>query len=97
MSKKTTKKAKRRLGTSASKKLLAGPSQRTITQNLKELRALIDTTKDPILCRIAYEMETAVRWATEKTVGWPRLRQQALEATNMLRVELQAPQNKRYS
>lgn len=70
------------------KKFLSRPSQRTIAKNLKELRSIIDSNKDPILCRIAYEMETAVRWATENTVGWPSLRQQAIEATDMLRKEL---------
>jgi hypothetical protein len=46
------------------------PSKRTIKRRLKELRVLIDNNQDPAVQRIAYAMETAIRWATEDTVGW---------------------------
>lgn len=63
-------------------------SERTVKKHLMELRKLIEESKDPILVRIAYEMETAVRWATEDVVDWPGLAQQAAEAAQMLREEL---------
>ena len=59
-----------------------------IKGNLKELRELIDNTDDIILARIAYEIETAVRWARENTVNWGTLVEQAKEATSILRQEL---------
>lgn len=46
------------------------PSGRTIKRRLKELRELIDNSSDPAEQRIAYAMETAIRWAREDTVGW---------------------------
>lgn len=61
-----------------------------IKQNLKELRELIDaSTDDLILMRIAYEIETAVRWATEDTVDWEGLVDQAKGATQILKDELE--------
>lgn len=64
------------------------PSQRTIKRNLKELREVIDNTSDPVLARIAYAMERAVRWATENTVDWSGLAQQAREEAAFLKPEL---------
>jgi len=49
---------------------LVGPSSRTVRLRKKELRNLIDTSKDPAEQRIAYAMESAITWAREKTVGW---------------------------
>jgi hypothetical protein len=49
---------------------MVGPSESTIKRRLKELRRLIDTSKDPAEQRIAYGMESAITWAREKTVGW---------------------------
>ena len=60
----------------------------TIRKHLKELRKLIDETPDPVLKRIAYTMETAVRWATEDTVGWNGLQQEAEEAAYLLKEEM---------
>lgn len=62
-------------------------SERTIKRNLGQLRNLIDTTEDPVLKRVAYSMENAVRWATENTVGWPGLVQQAVSEAYMLKQE----------
>lgn len=47
-------------------------SQANIKRAIREVRKLIDTTKDPIERDMAYEVECALRWATEKTVGWRR-------------------------
>jgi hypothetical protein len=64
-------------------------SKTTIRKHLRELRALIDAPyQDPILVRISYEMETAVIWATEKTVKWPGLAEQAKTAAILLKKEL---------
>ena len=46
------------------------PSQRTIKKCIKELRVLIDISKDPAVTKIAYGMECALRWVIEDTVGW---------------------------
>ena len=63
-------------------------SKPTIKRHLKELRHLIDTSPDPIVVRIAYAMETAVRWATEDVKDWPSLAQEAEEEAKILRSEL---------
>lgn len=65
------------------------PSQRTIKRRLKELRTLIDTSKDPCVTRIAYGMECAIRWAIEDTSGWPSPEEEALILGDILRRELQ--------
>lgn len=46
---------------------------RDITNALTKLREFIDTTDDIIAGRIAYTVETAVRWTQENTVDWPPL------------------------
>ena len=62
---------------------------RRIKQELKRLRAeCIDGQSDAVLKRIAYEMETAIRYATERTVGWPNLVDLAREAARLIRQEL---------
>lgn len=66
------------------------PSQRTIKRRLKELRTLIDTDPDPAVQRIAYGMETAIRWATENTVGWEAPAVTAKDLAVMLRREIDA-------
>lgn len=44
---------------------------RTIKKHLKELRTLIDDdATDVVTRRVAYEVECAIRWAREDTVGW---------------------------
>lgn len=85
---KTKKQTKRRKGQSASKAMLSGPSRRTIRRRLKDLRSLIDKSPDPCEQRIAYAMETAIRWATEHTVGWMPPEQEARELARMLRNDL---------
>lgn len=46
------------------------PSDRTIKSQLRELRRLIATSKDPVEQNIAYGMECSIVWARERTVGW---------------------------
>jgi hypothetical protein len=70
------------------KMMRVGPSQRTIKKRLKELRVLIDNNPDPAVQRIAYGMECAIRWATERTVGWEAPAITAVDLAGMLRREL---------
>jgi hypothetical protein len=64
------------------------PNKRTIKKRLKELRALVDTHPDPAVQRIAYGMETAIRWATEDTVGWTPPAKDAVELARLLYGEI---------
>lgn len=68
---------------------MAKKSDGTIKRNLRELRKFIDSSDDPIATRIAYAMETAVRWATEDTVEWPGLLKQAQDEAELLRKQLE--------
>lgn len=63
-------------------------SPSTIRRHKRELRALIDSRPDPTDARIAYAMETALTWATEKTVGWGKMADTAKELAQLLRDEL---------
>lgn len=61
-------------------------SQSTIKKHLRGLRKLIyDPDTDPLTMRIAYAMETAVRWATEDTVGWCGLVEEAKDEARIYR------------
>lgn len=64
------------------------PSQRTLKRRLKELRALIDSSKDPAEQRVAYAMETAIQWATADTVGWEAPIVVAKDLARMVRTDL---------
>lgn len=44
-------------------------NKQSIAAQLKDLRRLIDSSKDPCEYRIAYAMETAIVWATSNTEG----------------------------
>ena len=64
-------------------------SQATIRRHKKALRALIeDPTSDDVLRRIAYAMETALWWASQKTVGWQPMADEARLLASLLRKEL---------
>ena len=65
------------------------PSKRRIQSAKRELRRLIDASKDPCVTRIAYGMECVLRWATEDTVGWESPSDDAIILGDMLRKELQ--------
>jgi hypothetical protein len=67
------------------------PSERTIKREIKRLREYIDDNPgDQVGMRIAYEVETALRWATESTTGWDKPLESCLDAANILRRELRA-------
>jgi hypothetical protein len=63
-------------------------SQATIKSNMRQLRKEVIECDDVIASRIAYAMECAVRWATERTVGWPSLAEQARVEAKCLREAL---------
>jgi hypothetical protein len=65
-------------------------SRESIQKSVKALRKLIDSSPDPVVCRIAYAVETALRWATEDTHQWPRPEREVLEEADILRHELRA-------
>lgn len=65
-------------------------SQRSIQKALKDLRRLIDASKDPVEMRIAYAMECAIRWATEDTTGWDTPAKDAVMLARMLRTDLES-------
>lgn len=65
------------------------PTKRRISAQLRDLRKLIDSSKDPVETRIAYAMETAIVWATEDTEGWPGMAVEAKTMAKILRDELE--------
>lgn len=66
-------------------------SASTIRRNQQALRAIIDSDdSDAVLKRIAYAMETALTWATVKTVDWPSMDQEAHLLAALLRKELKS-------
>lgn len=70
-----------------------GDSRMTRARRIKnELKALrvecIDNQSNIVLKRIAYEMECAVRYATERTVGWPDMVSMAHAGAQLLQQEL---------
>jgi len=63
-------------------------SKSTIRRHLNQLRKEAIDVDDPVLRRIAYAMETAVRWATENTVGWDSLLIEAQMQATYLKQEI---------
>lgn len=69
-------------------RLMVGQNKRG-EKGVKSLRALIDEPEtDDLTKRIAYAMETAVRWVMEETVGWETLDQEAVHESQIARTEL---------
>jgi hypothetical protein len=60
----------------------------TIQRNLREIRRAIDASDDVVFKRIAYSIETAVRWAREDVRDWPGLVAEAQAQTECLNIEL---------
>lgn len=64
-------------------------TKKSIDKALKDLRVQIDSAdSDPILKRISYAIETAIVWATQDTVGWPKPAKDAIEQSDILRDHL---------
>jgi hypothetical protein len=65
-------------------------AQSTVRKHLRALRCFIEDSETPIIDkRIAYEIETAIRWAREDVVGWEPPVQQAATGGMLLRRELE--------
>lgn len=67
---------------------ISSKGKRTLRRCMRDLRVVIDTNPDPAVQRIAYGMECAIRWATEKTVSWKEPAEEAQLLATMLREEL---------
>lgn len=66
------------------------PSAGSIRRSIKLLRKLIDSSGDPVVFRIAYAVETALRWATTETTGWERPEKDVLIIAEFLRQDWEA-------
>lgn len=55
---------------------------------LRKLRRVIESTGDPLVGRIAYGMEYALRWSTFETVGWHTPAREAEILADLLRAEI---------
>jgi hypothetical protein len=64
------------------------PNRKTISSALNQLRFVVEKSPDPALRRTAQAMETAIRWATEETVGWKRPHKEAVELAKLVRDEV---------
>ncbi len=60
----------------------------TINRHLRELRKETAISNDAIFLRVAYIIETAVRWATQPVEGWPGLVEEAKAETKILKEEV---------
>lgn len=70
-----------------------GKGQTTMRLAMRELRDVIDNDPDPIVQRVAYGMETVLRWSRLQTVGWKRPAEEARAIAAVLREELRLPFN----
>lgn len=64
------------------------PKPRTIEMELKRLRKIVETSKDPMEARVAYTVEHAIRWATEETAGWTRPSADVPDAAKLIKLGL---------
>jgi hypothetical protein len=69
------------------------PSRKKIRSEIKKLRKYIDDSKGKTLqniveMRIAYAVETALRWSIEDTDGWGGRLEDVLENANILMKDL---------
>lgn len=61
------------------------PTKKMIENEIKELRKFIDTTNDQLASRLAYLVETSLRWAIEDTQDWPPRVQGCKETASIIR------------
>lgn len=62
--------------------------EKSLNHTLKELRILAEQNEDPVLARIAYSMELAITWATQRTIGWTPPEEDAKIMTDILYNEI---------
>jgi hypothetical protein len=67
---------------------MSTPSKRMIESEIRKLRAIVETESDPAICRIAYAVETALRWSVEDTVGWRRPSEDVYSEAEILKKEM---------
>jgi hypothetical protein len=56
-----------------------------IKRELAKLREQVEQNDDPVLSKVSYIMECAIRWAVEDTVGWDSPSKDARKFTEDLR------------
>jgi hypothetical protein len=66
---------------------MSTPSKRTIEGEIRKLRAIVETNSDPAIRRIAYAIETALRWSIEDTKGWERPSEDVYSEAEILKKE----------
>ena len=64
-------------------------AESTVRQHLRALRKVIENDSDPLVRALAYEIETAIRWAREDVVGWSDPVTAAREAARRLWLEFE--------
>jgi hypothetical protein len=65
------------------------PSRRTIESEIKKLRAIIKSDDDPVVTRIAYAVENALRWSIEDTKDWKKPSEDVFGEAQYLKKDLQ--------
>jgi hypothetical protein len=64
------------------------PSRQQVRDEIAKLREIVDTSDDVAAKRIAYTLETALRWVIEETCGWESPSESLPSDVKMLRDEL---------
>jgi hypothetical protein len=67
------------------------PTKERIDREIRALRKVIDNDKDPLVTRVAYLVETSLRWAIEDTVDWPDRVQDVRDTAALIRSESKGP------
>jgi hypothetical protein len=65
---------------------MSTPSKKMIEGEIRKLRAVAESN-DPVLSRIAYAVETALRWSIEDTKGWERPSEDVYSEAEILKKE----------
>lgn len=63
-------------------------TKENINEALKELRDFIESDKDLLASRIAYEVEQGIRWAIEDTEDWSSLTESVIGMAGIIRDEI---------
>lgn len=68
------------------------PTPAVIKKELQRLRKFIDGEKESsIEVRIAWQVENILRWVTERTKGWPKPLESAIEMAHLIRRDMYRP------
>lgn len=77
------------MATKTNSNLQCTKSRAAIKRTLRALRKMIESSSDPIETRMAWEVENAIRWITEKTVGWQEPHKSVVSGVSLLEQEMQ--------